>query len=223
MDLFKLNDKIELIAKDEDKTMCFIYDLKDENILVSISADDENFKLLEVGEDIRASIYSKNEVIGFEAKIADRLFTNSSLYELKDIRNFIRIQRRENIRVRLTKEILYTDNEFLQKINFYGKKTEELVETIERYLKEGFMLDLSAGGLKLSSKESLELGAVLILVINFEDEDMILKGKIVHKDLNLVPNKTVYLYGIKFIDIKEGEQEKIIRHLFVMMRKNRIK
>ncbi|WP_075724341.1 flagellar brake protein [Tissierella creatinophila] len=220
--LFKLNDKIELRSKDNDKTPGLIYDIKDEKIYISISADDQDFKLLEIGEKIKGVIYCKKEVLGLEATVSGREFTNTSVYELSNIGNFKKIQRRENIRVTNTKSILYTDNDFIVKLDFNERETKEDFKKIEKYLKEGLILDLSAGGVKLSTKESFNIGKRLVLVINFDKQNIILKGKVVHKEINLIPKKTVYLYGVKFIDIKEGQQEKIIRHLFVMMRKNRI-
>lgn len=222
MKLFKLNGKIELRSKDNDKIPGLIYDIKDEKLYVSISADDDGFKLLGVGENIKGVIYCNEEVLKFEATITGRIFTNTSVYELSNIGNLEKVQRRENIRVVITRNILYTDNEVIVKLDFDEREIEETVKNMEKYLKEGLILDLSAGGVKLSTKEDLNMGKRLILVINLDGKDIILKGKVVHKEMNLIPKKTIYLYGIKFIDIKEGQQEKIIRHLFVMMRKNRI-
>ena len=223
MDLFILNDKIEIILKDDSRIKGFIYDTKDEKLYVSISADDEDFKLSEVGDKVVATVYSKEEVIGFDATVTDRIFENNSLYELSSIRNMRRIQRRENIRVKLTENLKYIENENLFKLDMNKVKMKDLLESINGDLKEGLMLDLSAGGLKLSTRQDFDMGTRLILLIDIQDEQMLLKGKIVHKDINLVPNRTVYLYGIEFLKIKEDQEEKIIRHLFVMMRKNRIK
>lgn len=226
MGLFKLNDKIELRSKDDKKTPGSIYDIKDEKIYVSISADDENFKLLEMGEKIHGVIYCKQELLSFDARVTDKMFTNVSVYEISGMTNFKKIQRRENIRVIMTKDLLYSTNDALAKRDFneYDKQgTMEILEDYKDYLKPGLMLDLSAGGLKLSTRENLDMDKRITIIMEFKDEKMILKGKIVHKELNLVPRKTIYLYGIKFVDIKEGQQEKIIRYLFIMMRKNRVK
>lgn len=223
MSLFKLNDKIELTSRDDRKTLGFIYDIKDKKLYISISADDESFKLLEVGEGVYGAIYSREEVIGFDANITARAFRNNSVYEVSDMRNFTKVQRRENIRVRHSMKVLYTDNNFLTKLNFQSGREKETLEKIGRYLKEGHMVDLSAGGMKLSTKEDFGSGEVLILVLNLNGRDIIVKGKIVHKEVNLVPKRTVYSYGIKFIDIEEVQQERIISYLFVIMRKNRIK
>lgn len=223
IECFKLNDKIELTSKDENKTFGFVYDIKDGKIYISISADDENFKLINTGEKIRAAIPSKNQIISFDGIITDRLFEKASIYELSDLKNFRRIQRRENIRVSFTKELLYTDDEKIINSKILDKDIEEALESIEDSFKEGLMLDLSAGGLKLSIRKNYEVGQKLLFLMEFKGEKMLLKGRIVHKELNLVPKNTVYLYGIKFIGIRENQKEKIIKHLFVIMRKNMIK
>lgn len=223
MDLFRLNDKIELSSKNDVNISGYIYDTKDDKLYVSISADDGNFKLLSMGESLTGTIYCGSEVIGFDATVTARVFTNTSVYELSNIRNLTRVQRRENIRLEYVKDIFYSDNEFLIKYDLSEGKIKDKLKEMNKYLKEGLMLDLSAGGMRISIRENFQMGEKLILIIPFEDGDMILKGEIVYKEINLIPKNTVYLYGMRFIDIEEGQQENIIRHLFVLMRKNRAK
>ncbi len=223
MDLFRLNDKIELRSENDINVSGYIYDTKEDKLYIAISADDGNFKLLSMGENLKGTIYCGSEVIGFEATVTARVFTNTSVYELSNIKNLTRIQRRENIRLELVKDIFYSDNEFLLKYDFSEGKTKDKLKEIDKYLKEGLMLDLSAGGMRISVRENFQMGEKLVLIIPFEDGDMVLKGEIVYKEINLIPKNTVYLYGMRFIDIEEGQQENIIRHLFVIMRKNRAK
>lgn len=221
--LFKLNDKIELRTSDGIKNSGFFYDMKDDKVYVSISADDAGFKLLKIGESIEVDIYCCEKLVRFDAKISARLFANNSVYELSQMKNFREIQRRENIRVTHVEKVFYSGNKFLQHYDADKGLVEDRLKEIDRYLKEGFMLDLSAGGIKMSTKENFNIGKKLILVISLKEKDMILKGRVVYKEINFIPKRTVYRYGIKFIDIKTSQQEKIISHLFVMMRKNRNK
>lgn len=223
MEIFKLNDKIELKLENEGQTVGLIYDIRDGNILISISADDENFKLLRVGENVRASVYNRSEVISFHGKITGRISEESSIYILSELKDFRKIQRRNNIRVEMTKKLLYSDDRSLYDLNIKNENPEDLLKKLRKHLKEGLILDLSAGGLKFTSKKKISLGRRLIFVFQIGDEKMILKGRIVHKDLNLAPKNTLYKYGVEFIDIDEKEEEKIIQFLFVMMRKKRIK
>lgn len=221
--LFKLNDKIELRASDGIKISGFFYDMKDDKVYVSISADDGNFKLLKTGESIKVDIYCCQKLVRFDATISARLFAKNSVYELSHMKNFREIQRRENIRVPYIQKVSYSANKFLQQYDSNKGLVEDRLEEIDKYLKEGFMLDLSAGGIKLSTKENFNIGKKVILVIRVKEKPMILKGKIVYKEINFIPKRTVYIYGIKFIDIKTSQQEEIISHLFVLMRKNRNK
>lgn len=223
MDLFKLNDRIDLLSKEEDKTVGLIYDMKDGKILVSISADDEDFKLMEIGESVRGAVACRNEIITFDANITGKMFKNASIYELSDMKNFKKIQRREDVRVRFTKEVFFVDNEKMLQVDMKGPNLDEVFEKLKEHLKEGLMLDLSAGGLKVSTRQNIDQGKKLIFLLDFIDEKMLVKGKVVHKEINLVPKKTMYIYGIKFVDIRDQDKEKIIKHLFVIMRKNRIR
>ncbi len=177
--LFKLNDKIDMYSEDENKTAGLIYDIKDEKIYVSISVDDGSFKFMEIGEEINSTIYVKDEVISFDAVVTDRLFINSPIYELSNTNNFKTIQRRDNIRVQFTQNLLYTDNKILLEQDFSKENTKEILKTMKKYLKDGMLLDLSAGGLKLSIREDLVIGTKLIFVLNIKDDNMILRGRIV--------------------------------------------
>ncbi len=222
MKLFKLNEKVELCSKNDEKISGRIYDIEGEKLYISISADDGGFKLLSKGEEIMGFVYCVEDILRFDATITGRIFTNTSVYEISNIKNFVRIQRRENIRVKSSTNMKYTDSETLLKIDFTGK--EELgFKKAEKHLREGFLIDLSAGGIKLSTVENFNIGNKLLLFIDLEGKKMILKGKIVHKEFNFIPRKPVYFYGIQFIDIKTNQQEKIISYLFVKMRKNRMR
>lgn len=220
MELFNLNDKIEIRSKDDERTAGFIYDKVDGDLLVAISADDESFKLLRDGETVTGVVYCKDELVAFKTEIVGRKAEELSLYRLGNIRGFKRIQRRENIRVNFTEELYYTREENVKNLNVNEENIERSLNKLEVDLNEGVIIDLSAGGLKFATKKKFDPGTRLLFTFNLEGQIMVLKGRIVHRDINLAGKKTIYKYGVEFYDITEKQQEKIIKSLFVIMRKN---
>lgn len=97
------------------------------------------------------------------------------------------------------------------------------IQTIKKYFKEGMMADLSAGGLKFTCGENININQMLLLVFNIKDVSLFIKGTILYKEISITPKKILYIYGIKFIDINEKQREIIISFLFVLMRKNRLR
>ncbi len=79
---------------------------------------------------------------------------------------------------------------------------------------EGFgsALDLSLGGVKLTSREPLETPYVLLLVIDLEEEVLEVKGRVIYSRKK---DGGGYLAGIQFIDTEE-KHHKAIRN-FVKM------
>ena len=223
MNSFKLNSKIELITKDEKKTYGIIHEIIDNKIYVSVPSDDRYFKLLRVGDHIKSIVYDDDKVTGFDATLTKRISGDIPIYELSFIDNFSKVQRREDVRVFSTIPILYTDNKYLLNINDSTVKAKEITININKYLNNGMISDLSAGGLRFSCSKNLNLGEVLLLVFNIADDSIITKGEIVYKELTSSPKKTIYIYGIRFVYITEKLREKIINHNFVMMRKNKLK
>lgn len=77
------------------------------------------------------------------------------------------------------------------------------------------IVDISGGGLKLSTKKDIDFGEEIIVNIPFEKENMAIKGKIIRKQ----NEKEKYIYGVKFLDIDVLTREKIIKFIFSKMRK----
>ena len=223
MDRFKLNSKIELITEDNGITTGLIYDTMEDKVHVSIPSDDRQFKLFRVGDMLKSIVYSGSETIGFNCIVTDRIYGDFPIYELSEIDNFMKVQRRGDVRVSFVNPMQYTGNRFLINIGNSETSPQKVIENIGRYLKDGMMLDLSGGGLKLSFYENFDIGKMLLLIFDLDDDTFILKGRIKYKELNTIDKKTKYIYGIKFEDIDERLREDIIRFVFILMRKSQNK
>ncbi len=77
----------------------------------------------------------------------------------------------------------------------------------------GRILDLSGSGLKISVEEQLYIKTILDLKFELAFKEIsrkfTIKGEVVRK----IGSPQVYKYGIKFIDIKPGEQDQIIQYV----------
>ena len=223
MRLFNLNSKIELITKDDVKTSGLIHDIIENKIYVSVPPDDREFKILRIGDSIRGFIYENDKLTCFDALLTNRIAGEIPVYELSNINNFSKIQRREDVRVLCTIPILYTDNKYLININTDSGDAQKVILNINRFLNNGMTSDLSAGGLRFSCGNNLQLGNMLLIIFSLNNDAIITKGTIVYKGINSSPKETIYTYGIKYVDINEKKREKIINYNFVMMRKNKLK
>jgi len=219
---FKLNQKIEIVAEDGKKTAGTIYDIQNDLVFLSVTAKDLSSRILRPGDHIDAILYCEDKIMAFTALVKDRIIGDLPLYVLTDFDNLTKAQRRLDVRVPCTLDLRYTHNEHLVNIDYTQVKNKKMLEEMDSYLSDGLILDISAGGVRIYIQEDLPLDKHLLLSFKAK-EDMLLRGQIVYKDINMLPNKTTYFYGIKFLDIDERKREEIISFVFQLMRKNRIK
>lgn len=218
---FKLNGKIELLHNDDEKRVeGLIYDIVGDKLYISIISDDKNFKLFYVGDYIKGFVFDRLTGISFEANITNRIAGGFPIYEISQLRNFEEVQRRSDVRVCCNIPIMYSDNEYLLNLNI--EKVQMQIQDVMKYLNEGIILDLSAGGLKFVSDKRLNKNIILLLIFDLEDKPFVIKGEVLHKNIKIKTKRAIYTYGIQFVDIEDKQREKIIKHLFIIMRKNRL-
>lgn len=219
---FNLISKIELITDDNEKTPGLIQDIIDDKIYVSIASDDKQFKILRVGDRVSGIVYDKDNVISFDALITNRIIGELPIYEISMIENLSKVQRRQDVRVDCNLPILYTSNKFLLRMELDDESTEDIILNNEKYFNKGWISDLSAGGIRFSCEKKYPLDSILLLVFDLDSDIIITKGQIVYKSIKATSEKTLYVYGIKFVDINDDKREKIISYNFIIMRKNRL-
>ena len=222
MTMFLLNSKIDLITEDDETTRGLIHDIIDEKLYVSIITDDKQFKLLYVGDRLRCVVFEELTGTAFDAVVTNRILGDIPTYELSELSNFQKIQRRQDVRISCTIPVFYTNNEYLLNLNMENIEKRD-INSVMKYSKEGWMVDLSAGGLKFTCGESFKSNDEILLAFDIKDKKVLIKGQALHKEISISSKKTLYSYGIRFIDISEEQREKIIGFLFVLMRKNRLK
>jgi c-di-GMP-binding flagellar brake protein YcgR len=83
---------------------------------------------------------------------------------------------------------------------------------------EGLITDISAGGAKIFSDKSLQVGYLLNITLPLGDDFVVAFGDVRTKMELSHGSKYSYQYGIRFAMIPESDQEKIIRHMYKMQR-----
>ena len=221
MDVFELNGKVELIIDDHMIIEGIIHDFSDDKLYVSFISDEKQFKLLYVDDIVNCVVFKGNHCHSFDATITNRIKGDFPTYELSDLRNFIKIQRRQDVRVPYTDSIRFSINPYLLDLSM--NEMQKQISSINKYFMSGRILDLSAGGIKFSSNKNLNKNQIIIFQLRIDKDTVLLKGRILHKSISVSPKDTIYTYGAEFLDISEVLREKIIKYLFIIMRKNRIK
>lgn len=195
----KLNTPIKVIINDKNYKSN-IQDIKNEEIIISLPSSFGNYLHLEKGEKILLEIpISKISLYKINTTVNSITKENSiPLVKLNKPTYVEKIQRRKNVRV------LY-----LEEINYIRRKSNLSKSTC-------FLIDFSAGGIKIKAKESMDLGENILFGIELEDKFELLKGEIVRKEHS---RDGRYFYGVEFKEIEEETEEKIINKVFKLLRK----
>ena len=204
----EVNDRIEVLA--QDKTYkALIIDIQDDFLRINLPVNDGEYLMLYSGEKIEMNSYlDADRCYNFHSEVISRGKEGNIIYFQISIPFDIRkIQRRNFFRVGL-----------LQTIN-YKKITDISKEDFDNIpYKETLMVDLSAGGLKLKTKDDIKKEDLLLIKIKVKELQMELKCDIVRIEDTLDKEK---LCGLRFIDIIPAQSEKIIEELFAIVRKQR--
>ena len=83
---------------------------------------------------------------------------------------------------------------------------------------KALMIDLSAGGLKLKTKENIKSDDLILVNLQLNKNQFDLKADIVRIENTIDKEK---IYGLRFVDITYSQSEKIIQELFEVVRKQR--
>nr|WP_242969971.1 PilZ domain-containing protein [Clostridium chauvoei] len=96
-----------------------------------------------------------------------------------------------------------------------NKSLEKDKDKVENPVKKATLLDLSGGGMKIRAKENLKKGDILLVNINYNDIKLDLKGRVVR----VKEENDNYLCGVSFLNIDNKTREKIIKIVFIILRR----
>ncbi len=174
----------------------FVYDV-DDNYIYALSPTDERGVRAFIRPNQRVGVSFLDERkrrIGFDTTVIDIIKDGDNiLCKLTIPDEFYRIELRENFRVDVFIETKFFRIE-------KGKPTE----------KKATILDISAGGLKISTEEELKIGEVITISFSVDNTFFnYLKAMVVRKIK--AGDGTVNHYGLKFIEMDKKAEDSIIK------------
>lgn len=211
----KLNMKCEIIY--EGRTYkSSVQDVTEDYVGVSIPVRRGEYIALTINELVDVIYYEEKQVYKFHSKVVGRKRDGIPMILLAPPSDILKVQRREFFRIDLTENIKYlkVDNEITE------EQFDLLIKDSEKY-DDAILLDLSAGGIKINTKNELKNGDKIIVQMPLLQEKISVLCQCVrsYKDLNT----KFYTCGIAFTDIDKQIREKLINHVFKLMRKLRTK
>lgn len=206
-----LNMKCEVEYKDK-MYKSLIQDISEKYIGVSIPVNQGEYLVLQNGEEVDVIYYDEKNVYSFSTKIVGRKTEGITMLLLAPPGKITKIQRRKFFRIDFAAKVklLKVDRDIK------AETFKRLSETNEGF-KEGFLLDLSGGGLRIRLETKVEYGDMFIVKIPVDDSYIPVLCSCVRciKEYNI----SSYACGFSFYNISENVREKIINYIFQIMRK----
>ncbi|WP_270474996.1 flagellar brake protein [Clostridium cochlearium] len=204
---FNVNGRIEILM-DDGIYKSNIQDIDKDYIAISIPVKDGEYLPLRRGDRVEAVYYEKNKLYKFYTVVSGRKVDRVMMILLKHPDKIFKVQRRNFVRVPFVTEVLCAVLE----------KNQGIIDRLDNQFEffHGHTLDISGGGIKLSTEKELERGELLMLTIPIKDENISVKGKIIRKE-----KLNEFVYGVSFHDVDNKTVEKIVSLLFQIMREQR--
>jgi c-di-GMP-binding flagellar brake protein YcgR len=196
-DKIKLNTIIE-IEEDDKKYQCRVLDESEDTISIDIPVSGHEYLFLSKDQKIDILYLVENECYySGLCTVIKRYKNNINMYMLTRPINLKRIQRRNFVRAKTLESIKY-------KLNSEDAKW-----------KDGIMLDLSGGGMKVYLKDDINIGEKIQLEIEENREKISVLGEVVRVE------QTEKIYGVEFKNIDERKRDKLVKRVFTIMVKER--
>ncbi|WP_027363312.1 flagellar brake protein [Desulfotruncus alcoholivorax] len=165
--------------------------------------------VLRRNEQVAVRFFSENSSFIFDTNVVGEINDNIKLYRLDYPQKINRVQQRSHVRLPVIIDVEYAVLE-----------EEEKEKNKKAAYKKTTTVDLSGGGMKLLTREKIEPGTKILLVISLplKNRPELLEIKsVVVRCVKVDPNREVYHLGIKFEDISLSQEDKIVRFVFEKM------
>lgn len=194
---FNYNNKVEI---DWDNVLykSSIQEIGDDYIGISIPVNNGQYLPMPNDTLVDVLYYLDRDVYKFKTTVLGTKMDKILIVVLKKPGSFKKVQRRNYARASTLSNITYARKEGSE-YKYY----------------DAVMLDLSGGGARIHVSKKLRYGEVIILSIPLKDEDITVKGQIIRIEDEKSESSSI---GVCFREIEKGDREKIIRHVFNIMR-----
>ncbi|MBM7581401.1 c-di-GMP-binding flagellar brake protein YcgR [Caldicoprobacter guelmensis] len=212
-----IGEKIEVVVQERlnaDEKACFsmIQDVpQDDELWITMPMLKGEPVVLSIGQRVRINFFRERGKFYFDAEVIDRERTDTvHLIRLKQVSPIHRLQRRNFYRLKINLPVGF-------QVIKEGSDQGEV-----NYLK-AYTADISGGGMRLLTDEKLEPGQQLKCRIPLGEKDFLeLKGLVV-RVVPCVERNYKFEVGVKFVDILEVEQDRLIGFIFQQQRRLKAK
>lgn len=216
-----LNDVIDVLV-DTESYKSNVQDITDKYIAISVPTREGVYVPLSKDSKIDVMYYKDDSAYRFTTFVTGRKKDKINLILLSIPENVRKVQRRQYFRVPLSAYVSYVN------LTKYSKSIKKDIKDInikyiekdEKLFSKALIMDISGGGVKLSSEKTCSVGDIILLEILLEQKPVFVKGKIVRKEYD---EQCRNLCGILYIDMEQNMREKIIKYIFYVMRNIRRK
>lgn len=216
----RINDKMEFLLEEGGLANALVQEVGGNQFSITIPVARGSYKFLEQGAIYEVILYNGKQTYGLRAKLMGKKTGNIPMYVLKVVKELGQVQRRENVRVPTNLNFVFSCNENLLKLEFDNDHYVSYKKQLGKYLSEGIILDISAGGINFSAREKFRVGCPLLLFIEFEDLRFMTRGIVrYHRYRGEQGGLMVNNYGVEFTGLDSRFQEEIVKRVFKMMRK----
>lgn len=205
----KANQRIEISIDDElseyKKLASRIEEITTDYLHISVPMVRGELLPLRIGTKVKINFANKDNAYYFNSIIVDRKNDRIPILIIKKPENFIKIQRRQWVRVPAIIDI-----------HFKAQKHQD-DEKVEQY--KGSTIDISGGGMLFYTSDPVENGQVLDIKIDLPDrQSLFCKAKII-RILEKASEKGKKNKAIlEYTDINEGDRDKLVNFIFEKQR-----
>jgi len=221
MDKFRLNSKVELIDQDGHGTEGTLYEMERDNIFVSVVPGGPGFKLLRPGDRLEVVVYDVKNLVSFKGVLESRESGDFMVYKVRIASEFTKFQRREFVRIPYSGLMEFSlEREALASS---PRQVRQMIKTRTKDLglRTAHTVDLSGGGVRIRTWDKFAIGQEMVIILRLNDEELVTKAEVRHGYIDVADGVTQYFYGIMFKDISEADIDRIVKFVFLMMRKVR--
>jgi c-di-GMP-binding flagellar brake protein YcgR len=228
----KLNQKVEFIMPDHTAASSMIQDFIEKReamanagsgpdsdsdglgILVSVPVQNGKERLLDVEIPYKILVYGSDRIYALRVSVCRYAVDEVPLYCLSVVSFLGDIQRRQNVRIAVNLPVRFHEIEQRSKLN-----SNALIQSLP--MVEGWITDLSAGGIKLNTGSRLSNGHRILISFELDSETVSVAGVVKHRALTTATHSREYSYGIQFESLPVKLQDKIAHYVFAKLRHNR--
>jgi c-di-GMP-binding flagellar brake protein YcgR len=209
-----LNQKAEFVLADQTLAASMIQGIEENSesgtpgigLMVTIPVRGGKEHLLEVGSDYQLLIYGVDRIYALLVRVVQRKREDVPLYAMSVMQYLGEIQRRQNVRIMTNLPVRFL---------------EIPVDPVRKTDAEGWIADLSAGGIRMLSEKKMSVGQRVLLKFSLGEISVSIGARICHRRLWGASHHFAYAYGMAFCGQDQRTEDKIVRYVFKRMQQSR--